>query len=177
MKRKYWWLFIVVLAASAMVAPLFAARKSPEFTPANGFAGVSEGQGTLKLLLGKPRAFKVTSHGSAQPDGTFRLDQTVTFEGEAPRERFWILTSTSENHYSASLSDAAGPVEGVTAGPHLSLRYRVKGPLFMHQELELSADASTIDNIGVITFLGIPIGRLQETIARKPNGMAAGEKQ
>jgi hypothetical protein len=37
----------------------------------------------------------------------------------------------------------------------------------MHQELELSADGKTIDNIGVIKLLGIPIGRLQETITRK----------
>jgi hypothetical protein len=161
------WLFPLVLAACLSVADVFAGEQQPEFTPQNGFSGESEGHGSLKMLLGKPQPFQVTSRGSEQADGRFRLDQIVTFQGEAPRERFWILSTTSEHHYSATLSDAPGLVKGVTTGPRLSLRYRVKGPLFMHQELELSADGRTIDNVGTITFLGIPVGHLHETITRK----------
>lgn len=150
-----------------LIGPLFAGEPPLEFTPQNGFGGGSEGRGSLTLFLGKPRQFHVKSRGREQSDGTFRLDQTITFQGGAPKDRFWILSPTSLNHYSATLSDAAGPVEGVTAGSHLSLHYRVKGPLFMHQELELSPDGRTIGNVGVITLLGIPVGRLQETITRK----------
>lgn len=156
-----------LFVASFILGPLPASEKSLEFTPQNGFSGESEGVGSLRLFLGKPRPFHVTSRGNEQNDGTFRLDQTVTFEGQAPQERFWILSTTSPNHYSATLSDAAGPVQGVTAGPHLSLHYRVKGPLVMHQELQLAPDGRTIDNVGVITLLGIPVGRLHETITRK----------
>ena len=165
--RKITGLLPLLLVAGAVAGPLFADEQSIDFTPQNGFSGESEGQGSLKLFLGKPRAFHVESRGSEQSDGTFRLDQTVTFQGEAPQQRFWILSTTSHNHYSATLSDAAGPVEGVTSGSHLSLHYRVKGPLVVHQELELSADGRTIDNMGVITLLGIPVGHLHETIARK----------
>ena len=163
---KFNWLLPVVLAATALACPLFAADQPVEFTPQNGFGGVSEGRGTLTLFLGKPRAFHVSSRGTPQSDGTFRLDQIVTFEGQAPQDRFWILTITSNNCYSATLSDAAGPVKGVTSGSHLSLESRVKGPLVMHQELELSPDGKTIDNVGVITLIGIPVGRLHETITR-----------
>ena len=160
-------LMLATLIAVAIVNPLFAADMPLEFTPQNGFIGESEGNGTLRLLLGKPRAFHVSSHGKKQTDGTFRLDQTITFQGRAPQERFWIITTTNNNNYSAILSDAAGQVKGITSGSHLSLKYRVKGPLMMHQELELSADGKTIDNIGVIKLLGIPIGRLAEVITRK----------
>ena len=169
---KFKWLLVGVLTAATLVCPLLAAEPLA-FTPENGFGGESEGRGSLKLFLGKPRSFHVTSNGSKQPDGTFRLDQTVTFEGETPQARFWILTTISENQYSATLSDAAGPVKGFTSGSHLSLQYRVKGPLVMHQELELSPDGKTIDNVGVITLLGIPVGRLHETITRKLSGITS----
>ncbi len=171
--RKIAWLLPVLLATGAAVGQSPAGGKPLELTPQNGFAGESEGHGSLKLFLGKPRAFHVTSRGFQQGDGTFRLDQTVTFQGEVAQERFWILVETSNNHYSATLSDAAGPVKGVTSGPHLSLHYRVRGPLVMHQELELSPDGRTIDNIGVITLLGIPVGRLHETITRKVPGITS----
>lgn len=156
-----------VLVASIVACRSIAGEQRPDFTPNNGFGGESEGVGSLTLFLGKPRPFHVDSHGSEQSDGTFRLDQRVTFAGQPPEERFWILTTTSANHYTATLSDAAGPVTGVTSGPHLSLHYRVKGPLVVHQELELSSDGKTIDNRGVITLVGIPVGHLHETITRK----------
>ena len=160
-------LLFLFLATSAATARLSAAEQPLVFTPQNGFSGASEGQGSLKLLLGKPRPFHVESRGSEQSDGTFRLDQTVTFQGEAPKTRFWIMSTTTPNHYSATLSDAAGPVQGVTDGSTLSLHYRIKGPLVMHQALTLAPDGQTIDNVGVIRLLGVPVGHLRETITRK----------
>jgi len=155
----------LVLATLAAGGPLLAAEPI-EFTPSAGFGGESEGKGTLKLLLGKPRPFQVQSRGSEQGDGTFRLEQSITFDGAPSQDRVWVISTISPNRYSATLSDAAGPVTGTTSGPRLSLRYRVRGPLVMHQELELMPDGKTIDNVGTITLLGIPVGRLQETIRR-----------
>ncbi len=159
-----------VLAALVAGGSLFAADKL-EFTPKAGFAGESEGKGSLQLFLGKPRPFHVQSRGSDQSDGTFRLEQKVTFEGKPSQDRVWIISTVSRNRYSASLRDAAGPVTGTTSGPHLSLRYRVKGPLVMHQELELMPDGKTISNVGTITLLGIPVGHLHEIITRSVPGI------
>lgn len=161
------WLFLALLTAATVAGSLAAAQAPVEFTPRAGFGGESEGRGTLKFVFRKPRAFHVTSHGTEQSDGTFRLDQTITFAGEPPQSRFWVMTRSANNRYAATLSDAAGPVEATVSGSRLSLRYRVKGPVFMHQELVLSADGRTVDNVGVVRLLGIPIGRLQETITRK----------
>lgn len=163
--RKALALLPLVLATLAAGGPLLAAEPI-EFTPSTGFGGKSEGKGTLKLLLGEPRPFKVQSRGSEQVDGTFRLEQSITFDGSPSQDRVWVISTISPNRYSATLSDAAGPVTGTTSGPRLSLRYRVRGPLVMHQELELMPDGKTIDNVGTITLLGIPVGRLQETIRR-----------
>jgi len=136
------------------------------FTPQHAFAGESEGNGSLKMLLGDARAFHVESHGSEQRDATLRLEQRVTFQGEPGRDRVWIITPAGPGQYAGTLTDAAGPVSGCTSGARLSLRYRVKGPFVMHQELELMPDGKTIDNAGVITFLGVPVGHLHETITR-----------
>ncbi len=156
-----------LLATAIAGSSLLAAVPQLEFTPQNGFGGTSEGNGSLVLLFGKPQPFHVESHGHQQSDGTFRLEQRVTFPGKTPQNRVWILTTVSPNHYSATLSDAPGPVTGFTSGPRLSLQYRVKGPLVMHQELQLMPDGKTIDNVGVITLLGIAVGHLHETITRK----------
>ncbi len=145
-----------------------------EFTPQNGFGGESAGNGSLKLIFGEARRFHVESRGIQQTDGTFRLEQIVTFQGEPSKSRVWHLTTTSPHHYSATLSDAAGPVTGTSNGAHLGLQYRVKGPLVMHQELELMQDGRTIDNIGTLTLLGVPVGHMHETITRKELGRVLG---
>lgn len=154
------------LGTSITCCPLFAAGQQREFTPSQGFAGESAGNGTMEFLLGKPRVFHVQSHGIELKDGTFRLEQKVTFQGKPPEDRVWMLRTISPGHYAGTLSDAVGSVTGSTSGSHLSLEYRIKGPLVMHQQLQLMLDGKTIDNVGVITLLGIPIGHLHETIIR-----------
>lgn len=160
-------LLVFVLCISVISVLSQAKQGTLEFTPQNGFSGRSEGNGRLKLFLSKRRVFHVESHGDDQPDGTFRLDQTVTFQGKASRERFWILKTVSQNHFTGTLSDAAGRVTGLTNGSLLRLKYRVSGPLIMHQTLRLLPDGKTIDNAGKIKFLGITVGHLHETITRK----------
>ncbi len=160
-------LLIFILCISVVSVSAQAKEVSSEFTPQNGFSGHSEGNGTLSLFLGKRRMFHVESHGYDQADGTFRLDQIVTFQGQPKQERFWILKTINQNHFTGTLSDAAGRVTGLTNGSRLRLKYRVKGPLIMHQTLKLLPDGKTIDNVGKITLLGIPVGHLHETITRK----------
>lgn len=160
-------LLVLLVWSNAIAGESVSGAEVGEFTPQNGFAGDSEGIGSLKLLFGKPRPFRVESRGIEQSDGIFRLEQTVTFDGDPPRERVWHLTTIGPHRYTATLSDAAGPVTGTSAGSHLSLKYRANGLLVMHQDLELMPDGRSIDNVGTLTLLGIPVGRLHETITRK----------
>jgi hypothetical protein len=160
-------LFILAFCAAALGAASRAEERRPEFTPQNGFGGYSAGNGALTLFFGKPRPLHVESHGYTQSDGTFRIDQTITFQGKLPQNRFWILRTASANHYKGTLSDAAGRVTAFTDGPRMLLSYRLKGPLVIHQNLELKPDGKTINNAGTITLLGVPVGHLQETIIRK----------
>ena len=153
-------LLLVCLQGKAVAAPR-------EITPQQLFAGHSEGNGSLKLLFSKEKHFHVDSHGAMQSDGRFRLDQTIVFEGEPSQDRHWILETTAPGIYAGILSDAPGRVKGKMEGNRLTLCYRIKGPMFMHQTLTLLPDGRTIDNVDKITLLGIPIGRLHETIIRE----------
>ncbi len=145
----------------------YAEKLPPKFTLQNGFTGLSVGDGTLKLFFGKKKKFHVESHGYEISDGSFRLDQTITFKGKQAQKRHWIVTAVNSNNFLGTLSDASGSVNGNTHGSRLVLKYRIKGPLVMHQTLDLMPDGKTIDNVGKITLFGIPIGHLKETITRK----------
>ncbi len=163
MRRLNRWLAIGLLLTCLNAS---ANELSGSFTPQQLFAGDSDGNGSLKMLFGKPKPFHVKSRGQLQPGGSFRLDQTITFEGETPKDRTWILENATPGTYAGTLSDAPGKVSGRNEGNRLILRYRIKGPLLMQQTLELMADGKTIDNAGKITLLGLPIGKLHETIIR-----------
>lgn len=157
------------LFASILMAQLtaFSAHAQQDlFTPQNGLSGPSHGDGSLKMVFGEPRAFHVRSMGKTQADGSFTLDQTVAFDGEKIQSRRWIIDEVSPLLYTGTLSDAAGAVSGQTSGRRLTLKYRVKGPFVMHQTLKLMPDGKTIDNVGEITLLGLPVGSLHETIRR-----------
>jgi hypothetical protein len=83
----------LTVALAFLALPAFAMDAAAvTFTPHVGFGGASEGNGTLKLVFGKERPYHVESHGYRLADGTFRLDQTVLFQGKPPRHRHWILT-------------------------------------------------------------------------------------
>ena len=160
-------LLVAVVVTLAVGDSLHAQGPQVAFTPRAGFGGRSEGNGSLRLLLGKPRPFHVESSGHDRPDGTFQLDQAITSRDKTVQYRTWVMTTVGPHRYAATLTDAAGDVTARTDGNRLSLRFRYKGPLVVHQTLELMPDGRTIDNVGRITLLGLPVGRLRETIMRK----------
>lgn len=151
-------------ACSPAAAP---SASQPTFDPLRAFSGRSHGDGTLSVVFQAPQPYHVESRGFARADGTFRLEQTVTLDEKPPQKRHWILREVSPTHYAGTLSDAEGPVEGHTEGSQLALVYSLPGGLTMHQTLTLEPGGKIIDNVGRITFLGIQVGYLRETIERR----------
>ncbi len=137
------------------------------FNPLKAFSGRSHGDGTLSVIFQDPQPYHVESRGFAQADGNFRLNQTVKFAGKPPQQRYWLLREVSPKDYTGTLSDAEGSVAGHTAGPQFRLAYALPGGLTMHQTLTLEPGGKLIDNVGRITFLGLKVGYLHETIERK----------
>lgn len=131
------------------------------------FEGRTQGKGTLELVTGTRRSLQVEGHGHAEADGSFRLDQVVTFDDGATEKRTWRLVKLDARTYTATLSDAAGPVSAEVIGNRFHLRYRLRKPaIYMEQWLYLQPDGRTVLNLATITVLGIPWARLTEEIAK-----------
>ena len=159
-------LLLIAGTLSPQAAPSEAVADA--FVPEQVFAGRSEGKGELQLLLGETRPFTVASIGTIQRDGRLSLTQEVKFAGKAVQSRSWVMWRTSPGRYSATLTEAAGPVVARVEGSRLTLRYPLnRWGLVMYQTLDLTSDRKTLVNSGSIRFLGIHVGQLRETIQLK----------
>lgn len=142
------------------------AGDAPRFDVARAFTGASAGEGRLKVAFRRTRSVHVESTGHVAPDGTIIVDQIVT-EGGKTSTRQWVLRETAPGRYAGSLSDAAGPVEGVVKGNCLRLSFPMKGDLTAHQWLYAMPDGRTIENRMSIRKSGVLVARLKETISRR----------
>lgn len=100
------------------------------------------------------------------PDGSFRLDQTIFFDHEAPKTRRWVMRRISAHHYTATLTDASGLVKAEAYGNLFHLSYPMKTPLGgeMEQWLYLQPDRRTVVNEATIRVFGLVVAHLSERI-------------
>ena len=139
----------------------------PELIPDQFFLGPTHGVGTLSTRFRATRTLHVEGMGRREADGSFRLDQTVTFDDGAIETRTWRLERTAPNTYHATLSDAAGDVSAESSGNTFHLRYLLRQPrVTMEQWLYLQPDGRTVLNRATVSVLGVPWARLAETITR-----------
>jgi Protein of unknown function (DUF3833) len=168
--RRFASLFILIML-TACVRPAkletFEGNK-PSFRVEVFFGTTAIGNGVIQTAGGKPaRQIRVESRGTTLPDGRFRLDQTI-YEGSKVSKRHWIMTRVDDRRYTATLSDAAGPVKAEVYGNVFHLRYLLKKPFVtMEQWLYLQSDGKTVLNEGIIRMPGRTIARLSEIIVRQ----------
>ena len=143
------------------------APPAPTFAPDVFFAGHTRGLGVLSVRFRSPELLCVNGYGEAQPDGTFRLDQTITYADGRAEERTWTMRQVSPTTWAAALTDAAGEVTATVEGSELLIRYRIGSPnVTMRQRLILQPDGRTALNLSTIRALGLPVARLDEQIQR-----------
>jgi hypothetical protein len=141
---------------------------SPLFDPIVFFAGRTHGEGALRLRGRAARTLRVEGVGRTDTDGTFQLDQAVTYADGAVETRTWRMRRVDAGHYLATLSDAKGEVQAEASGNMFHLRYLIRQPaVYMEQRLYLAADGRSVVNQAQVTVLGVPWARLAETITRE----------
>ena len=151
----------------ATLPPERFAAQNPPMRPEAFFAGATHSFGVLESRSGAPsKVFRVDGEGQALPDGQFRLDQTVTFDGDAPQRRTWLMRPDGAHGYRARLTDASGEVVGEAYGSLFHLRYPYKSVARMEQWLYLQPDGRTVLNEGTVTIAGLVVARLSERITR-----------
>lgn len=150
--------------------PSAFAGDGPEMRPEAFFAGTTTSSGVLENRFGPPtRRFHVEGSGASLPDGSFRLDQRVTFLGDAPEMRTWVLRQLDAHRYTGSLTDASGPVQGEAYGNLFHLRYPMTTPFGgkMEQWLYLQSDGQTVMNEATVSVFGLVVAHLSEQITRR----------
>lgn len=166
---------VMLLSLSTACLPGFVSRgapaPAPTMDPMAFFAGRTKGDGTLGVRFGATKTLRVEGAGHMQADGTFRLDQQVTYGDNTVETRFWILRRVDASRYTATLSDAKGDVSAEVVGNPFHLRYLVRQPaVYVEQWLYLQPDGRSVDNRMQVTVLGVPWARLSETITREAGG-------
>jgi hypothetical protein len=162
--------FALGIAGSGCLAghPLLTAPAAPVFRPEGFFDGPSHGTGAVRIRTRRTQPLRVDSHGAAQPDGSFRLDQTITIGDAAPRTRTrtWTMTRTADGGYVSTLTDARGPVEVTAHGAELRIHYRMGTVTTMDQRIVLRPDGQSALNVATVRMMGVPVARLEEVIER-----------
>ncbi len=146
--------------------PEQADASAPAFPVARFFAGRTEGEGVLTVMMTGRRTIRVASRGRTEADGAIVLDQVIREEGRPVRSRTWRLREVAPGHYSGTLSDAAGPVSGAASGNRLHLRFAMSGGMQADQWLTLAPDGRSARNILRVTRLGLTVAALDETIRK-----------
>ncbi len=159
-----------LLSACATAPRLPPAATTPEFRPERYFLGEMHSTGQIRLGLAAPQPLHVDSHGHATGEDALALDQVVHRAGAPDAHRTWTMRRLSDGRYAVTLTEAAGPVWLEATGARVHLHYRLrKGalPTTLEQWMDLAPDGRTVHNVGVFRVLGVPVGRLDETIVRE----------
>ena len=142
------------------------AGAAPTFRPESFFLGHTEGTGLLKIVLGRRHSVRVHGYGRIAPDGTLILNQNIEQAGKPLKHRRWVMRSVGGGRYTATLSDATGPVVGEVQGNVMNLDFPANGGLRIRQTLVLAADGQSAANRLAIYKFGIVVGQLNEVIKR-----------
>lgn len=141
---------------------------NPRMRPEVFFAGTTRSSGVLENRSGAPtRRLHVQGEGRTLPDGGLQLMQSVTLDRDAPTTRIWVMRRVDERQYTATLTDASGPVEGEAYVFNLS--YSMVSPAGgrMGQWMYLQPDDRTVVNEATVSLFGVVVARLSERITRE----------
>jgi hypothetical protein len=74
------------------------------------FEGATESVGTLTIAMHKPTFTRSDGVGAIGRDGSLTLVQRVEEEGRSPHMRRWNVRQVGPGRFTATMSDANGPV-------------------------------------------------------------------
>ncbi len=119
----------------------------------------------MRIAFRGTRPIRVESSGQRIAAGELSLRQTI-WEGQKPaRTREWRLRSVGPGRYAGTLTDADGPVTGVSEGNRLTLNFPLNG-MQVTQTLTLAPDTRSARNILTVRKFGMQVAVLDETIRK-----------
>ncbi len=155
----------------ALVAPIVflapAASPAPEPTdPLRFFEGRTESQGTIKIIMRKPYRSRSVGVGTIQPDGSLSLVQQVHEDGKPVQQRRWKVRRAGPGRYTATMSEAAGPVAIDKVGGQYRFRFKLKGNLAAEQMMIPLPGGRSARNVMKVKRLGVVVATSEGTIRK-----------
>ena len=139
----------------------------PAFDPLVFFAGHTEGDGHLHVILSHVRDVRVHGTGEIAADGSLRLVQMVEQQGKPPERRQWLIRQAGPGRYAGTLTDARGPIGADVERGRLRIRFHTTNGYSAEQWLVLAPDGQSARNHMTFRKLGLVVATLDERIARK----------
>ena len=134
--------------------------------PLSFFEGVTETEGTVRVVLRKPYHTRSIGRGRIERDGSLTLVQRVIDDGKAPRERRWSVRATAPGRFRATMSEAVGPVAIEQVGARYRFRFKMKGKLSAEQWLTPLAGGRAARNSMSVRRMGITVATTEGVIRK-----------
>jgi hypothetical protein len=144
-----------------------APAPGPPFKPEEFFGGITHGDGVLSIRFKSDRHFHVASVGKSESDGTFVLQQTITYEDGAADTRTFRMRPVNDHEYTGSVTGSPGAVSASTEGNAFHVQFTMRQPhVTMEQWIYRQPDGRTALNRSTVRVLGVPVAHLSETITK-----------
>jgi hypothetical protein len=151
---------------ASVVALMLVPQPSHSAALEQFFTGVTEGSGTVEIILSGKHGMRDRNRGRIDSQGALVIDSLVEEEGKPLRKRSWRLVRSATNKISGTISDAKGAVTGEFNGGTLHLRYRlIEGPSVV-QTITLQPGGRTAVNRMTIHRFGFKVATV-ESVLRK----------
>jgi hypothetical protein len=160
---------LMLLAASApfLLAAAATGARGP-VDPLRFFAGRTETRATVKVLFKKPYGSRSLGHGRIEPDGSLTLVQRVEDDGQPPHERRWRVREAGPGRWTASMSEASGPVVIEQVGERYRFRFPMKGHLSVEQWLTPLAGAKSARTVTKVRKFGMTVATTEGIVRKLP---------
>lgn len=158
--------FHAAVAAPFLLAAATPAQVERQVDPLRFFAGRTETQGTVRVLLKKPYRSRCLGQGRIEPDGTLTLVQRVEDEGKAPHLRRWHVREVAAGRWVASMSEATGPVAIEQIGKRYRFRFKMKGNLNAEQWLTPLPGGKAAHTVTKVRKYGMTVATTEGTVRK-----------
>jgi hypothetical protein len=154
---------VAFLTASLSPAIVSAQRATDPFS---FFEGVTESDGTLKVVMHKPQHTRAVGRGEVERDGSLSLVQRVEDEGRAPYIRRWVIRQVAPGRFVGTMSEATGPVTIDEVGDRFRFRLVMKGGLSVEQWLTPLPGGRSASSSMTIRKFGITVASSQGLVRK-----------
>jgi len=161
-------LAFATLILFAIAAPAAAQQ---QVDPLRFFSGLTETEGTVRIMFNKPFRSRSFGQGRIEPDGSLTLVQRVEDEGKPARQRRWRVREAGPGHWTATMSEAVGPVTIDLVGDRYRFRFKMKGNVAVEQWLAPLPGARAARTITKARKFGMTVMTSEGTVMK--NGSSA----